>query len=193
MNYKHHYEKLISTRKDRFLREGEYYEKHHIIPRCIGGMDNKDNLVYLTAREHYIAHWLLIKINPNIWKLYFAFYKMSRMNRKNGRVISSKQFSRGRSYLAQGAKLRSEHYNPGKSANARRKAKERMSSDENPMRKYPEKNPFLGKSYVKGKKWYNNGTTNIYLSCDEKVPRGFILGMKPYKRMRNGVKSDHKG
>ena len=33
-----------------------YYEQHHIIPKCLGGTDNTDNLVLLTAREHFIAH-----------------------------------------------------------------------------------------------------------------------------------------
>ncbi len=39
-----------------------YTEKHHIQPRSIGGSDDKDNLVDLTAREHFICHWLLTKI-----------------------------------------------------------------------------------------------------------------------------------
>jgi hypothetical protein len=39
-----------------------YVEKHHIIPRSLGGNNNKDNLVYLTAREHFIAHLLLSKM-----------------------------------------------------------------------------------------------------------------------------------
>lgn len=193
MDYKHHYEKLISTRKNRFLKEGEYYEKHHILPKCIGGSDDQDNLIYLTAREHYIAHWLLIKFNPDIWKLYFAFFKMSKTNNKNGRIISSKQFSRGRAYLAHGAKIRAQFYNPGKSENSRKKARERMLSEENPMKKHPDKNPFLGKSYVRGKKWYNNGIVNIYLSPHEEIPEGFTVGMKPYKRIRKGAISDHKG
>lgn len=42
-----------------------YYEKHHIIPRCIGGSDNELNLVLLTAREHFLAHYLLCKIYGN--------------------------------------------------------------------------------------------------------------------------------
>jgi len=62
MNYKLHYDKLIERAKSRKLQG--YKEKHHIIPRSIGGTDNKDNLVNLTAREHFIAHILLVKIYP---------------------------------------------------------------------------------------------------------------------------------
>jgi len=39
-----------------------YVENHHILPRCMGGSNERDNLVSLTGREHYIAHLLLYKI-----------------------------------------------------------------------------------------------------------------------------------
>jgi hypothetical protein len=38
-----------------------YYEEHHILPKSLGGSDTKDNLVKLTAKEHYVAHLLLMK------------------------------------------------------------------------------------------------------------------------------------
>ena len=40
-----------------------YTERHHVIPRSLGGSDTADNLVDLTAREHFICHWLLVKMN----------------------------------------------------------------------------------------------------------------------------------
>ena len=67
MTYKTHYDNLINRAKERTL-EG-YKESHHIIPRCLGGSDDKDNLVNLTAREHFIAHLLLWKIHPNSYGL----------------------------------------------------------------------------------------------------------------------------
>ena len=39
-----------------------YSETHHIIPRSLQGNDEQNNLVKLTAREHFIAHWLLTKM-----------------------------------------------------------------------------------------------------------------------------------
>lgn len=39
-----------------------YTEKHHIVPRSIGGGEAKSNIVVLTAREHFLCHWLLIKM-----------------------------------------------------------------------------------------------------------------------------------
>lgn len=38
-----------------------YYETHHIVPKSLGGDDLAENLVKLTAREHFICHWLLTK------------------------------------------------------------------------------------------------------------------------------------
>ena len=40
-----------------------YVESHHIIPVSLGGSNNKENLVDLTAREHFICHWLLTKLH----------------------------------------------------------------------------------------------------------------------------------
>jgi len=62
MNYKLHYDKLIERAKSRKLQG--YKESHHIVPKCMNGTDDKDNLVNLTAREHFIAHILLVKIYP---------------------------------------------------------------------------------------------------------------------------------
>ena len=71
MNYSEQYNKLIQTRKERILLEGVYYEKHHIIPKSLGGSNCKDNLVHLTPREHYIAHLLLWKNSPENCKLFW--------------------------------------------------------------------------------------------------------------------------
>jgi len=38
------------------------YQKHHIIPKCIGGTDSADNLVILDYKEHRVCHCLLIKM-----------------------------------------------------------------------------------------------------------------------------------
>ena len=38
------------------------YQKHHIIPKCIGGDDSANNLVILNYKEHRVCHCLLIKM-----------------------------------------------------------------------------------------------------------------------------------
>lgn len=40
----------------------EVIEKHHIIPKSLGGTNDSSNLVSLTPREHYICHLLLTKM-----------------------------------------------------------------------------------------------------------------------------------
>lgn len=82
MNYQWHYERLVSTRKSRAREEGKYYERHHVIPRSMGGTDDESNLVYLTAREHFLAHWLLWRIHRNR-EMAFAFFAMHKWKRNN--------------------------------------------------------------------------------------------------------------
>ena len=79
MDYQRIYDQIIDQAKQRKL-EG-YKERHHIIPKCMGGTDDRGNLVELTAREHYICHRLLVRIHPNNSKLIRAFWGMS--NQKN--------------------------------------------------------------------------------------------------------------
>lgn len=61
MNYAKIYEQLISNAKINPF--SGYTEKHHIAPKCMGGGDTFDNIVSLSARQHFIAHWLLYKIH----------------------------------------------------------------------------------------------------------------------------------
>ena len=56
----HHYrcrhDKFISYFAERAYSKG--MQSHHITPVCMGGSDDESNLVWLTCREHCIAHWL---------------------------------------------------------------------------------------------------------------------------------------
>lgn len=70
MNYKKIYEQLVDRGRNRKL--AGYSERHHIIPRCLGGADSEDNLVDLTPEEHYLAHQLLVKIHPSDDRLVYA-------------------------------------------------------------------------------------------------------------------------
>jgi hypothetical protein len=190
MNYKKHYDLLCSRGKqERNIQE--YYEKHHIVPRCMGGSDEKDNLTALTFREHYIAHWLLSKMYPNHVGIQYSFLCMMRGGKTHGRVLTSRMIETIKKNFKIFKRWHTKLTNPGKSEKSRTKARERMLSDENPMKKTPEKNPFLGKSYVKGKRWYNNGLENRYLGAHDIVPEGFVPGMKPYQRITNGKKTGH--
>jgi hypothetical protein len=111
MNYKKIYNNLINRE---FTRIG-YVEKHHILPRCLGGKDDKENIVELYPEEHYLAHLLLCKIYPKNQKLLYAA-----MNMTTGSMINNgKRTNKVYGWL-------------------RRQYIESMSGDNNPNRKNPE-------------------------------------------------------
>lgn len=107
MDYLKIYNALIDKRKIDPLQKGVtgYCELHHVVPRSFGGDDFGDNLVNLTAREHYIAHCLL-------WKIY-SKYDISL--RKNAMRLAVRQLfhSRGcgrNSILRRQRYFRCNHY-----------------------------------------------------------------------------------
>lgn len=83
ITYKEFIQDILDTR-GRFNCGDEYCERHHIIPRCLDGTNDEDNLIDLYAREHFIAHKLLAKENPNNSNLIHAWALMSRINNHNG-------------------------------------------------------------------------------------------------------------
>ena len=59
--YHRWYEQLIAHARQRPPPD-VYFEIHHIVPRALGGGDEPSNLIELTYREHFLAHWLLTKM-----------------------------------------------------------------------------------------------------------------------------------
>ena len=78
MNYQEVYNSICARARHRETPLG-YVEKHHVLPVSLGGSDNPENLVVLTAREHFVAHRLLARItdHPKMW---MAFNFMSNIN-----------------------------------------------------------------------------------------------------------------
>lgn len=76
LTYKEFIDNILNTR-GRFNCGDEYHERHHIIPKCMGGSNEEDNLIDLFAKEHFIAHKLLVLENPNNEKLMYAWWMMS--------------------------------------------------------------------------------------------------------------------
>mgnify|MGYP000910325090 CR=1 FL=1 len=75
MNYGEHYARLMGRARGRAV--SGYVEVHHVLPRCMGGTDGASNLVKLTAREHYLAHLLLVRMFPSEMSLVFAAHMMT--------------------------------------------------------------------------------------------------------------------
>ena len=105
------YFNIISNAQNRNVTG--YTEKHHIIPKSLGGSNKKENLVKLTAREHFICHWLLTKMvleTKQKYQMWNAFscmlyrerpdqdrYKVNSKTfeniKKSGSIIKSVRFS----------------------------------------------------------------------------------------------------
>lgn len=93
MNYVKIYDAIIQKRKT-MPYEG-YTETHHILPRSLGGSDDADNLVKLSAREHFICHYLLVKIHSeglNHFKMIKAFLMMLVCGDNQDRYVPSRRY-----------------------------------------------------------------------------------------------------
>lgn len=98
MNYKKIYDNLVIKARSEGrvkIKGGIYYEKHHIIPKCMGGSNRKENMVFLLAREHFLAHKLLVEIYPENKKLLHALWMLSN-TKFLGRnyLVSSREYER---------------------------------------------------------------------------------------------------
>ena len=94
MNYQKIYNQIIERGKIRKL--DCYKEKHHIIPKCMGGNNDKNNLVELTTKEHFICHKLLTEIYPSETGLRYATFMMATMKTFMGRdyTVGAREYQR---------------------------------------------------------------------------------------------------
>lgn len=147
--YKKWYFNIINNRLKN-PKLDEYTESHHIVPRCLGGTDEKSNLVELTAREHYICHLLLTSIFPQMsveykkmWKAFALMTWCKSKNQNRNYKINSKIYEKLKFEFS---KIQSQH-----------------------------QSGISNSGY--GKKWYHN--VELKLSnkfYPNKVPNGWISG-----------------
>ena len=111
--YKKWHDSIIDRAKNRVL--SCYVERHHIIPKSCGGSNDKDNLVPLTAREHYIVHMLLpfCVIKKYRFKMIkgFMYMNVKPKNSKRFYKINSKMYEKFRiefGKMSKGIKLSEE-------------------------------------------------------------------------------------
>lgn len=101
MNYKKIYNSLVIKCKNQNRKKGigVYYEAHHIVPRCFGGEGDyrnakHPNIVLLTAKEHYIAHLLLVAIYPDSPCMLKALWNMCQTGKVERHRPSARTFER---------------------------------------------------------------------------------------------------
>ncbi len=93
------YYRIIVAAKPRKKSKELYTEHHHIIPDSMGGPTTKQNMVHLTAREHFICHWLLTKMTSGAeyHSMIHALNGMKRMGKGQERYstkITSRVYAR---------------------------------------------------------------------------------------------------
>lgn len=74
----------------------DYSERHHVIPRSLGGSNARENIVRLTARQHFVCHLLLVKMTSGEaqFKMICAAHHMSVCHRKERYKITSIMYER---------------------------------------------------------------------------------------------------
>lgn len=89
--YSKWYYTLIRRATSRIQDNSTYYEKHHIIPKSLGGDNSEMNLAHLTAKEHFICHLLLTKMVEGRAKFQMikALHMMTISTRHQHRITSS--------------------------------------------------------------------------------------------------------
>ena len=144
MNYKRLYDSIIEKALN--TKRFGYTEIHHIIPRSLGGSDEESNLVKLTAREHFICHYLLTKMYEKFsyeWlKMNHAFSMMACISGLQDRYFNSRLYEATR----EGRSLAISFSQTGK-----------------------------GNSQS-GTMWINNGHDNKKIKKDDFIPDGWIKG-----------------
>ena len=110
--YKKVYDALINNAVQQLREKTEdtVYERHHIVPRSLGGTNDPQNLVLLTPKEHYICHHLLTKFTngPARHKMMLAYKMMLRKSRSNTRGfrITARMYERAKHYQSEVSKSR---------------------------------------------------------------------------------------
>jgi hypothetical protein len=176
--YTHIYFSIIENARSRVLPKDQYKETHHIIPRSLGGDNSSDNLVDLTAREHFICHKLLVRMTEgeSRGKMAFALVLMSG---KRG----SKIYNSTRKLLAE----RTSQLHTGKSPITNGIVDKTLFKDElMPDGFYYGFSPATIKKHGdgnKGKRWITNGSAS-YQPKNDILPEGFYYGLAEYHKKK---------
>lgn len=151
LTYQAFIDNILQTR-GRFACGNEYHERHHIVPKCLGGTNEENNLIDLFAREHFEAHRLLALENPENNGLQYAWWNMCQIQGNDGQdryIPTAEEFEQARkicSKLSSERNLGENH--PMFGLHHTEQTKEKMSkAHKGQMTR--EKNPMFGKHHDK--------------------------------------------
>lgn len=145
MTYDKFIQNILNTR-GRFACSDGYHERHHIIPKCMNGSNNKDNLIDLYAREHFIAHKLLAEENPQNYQLKYAYWNMCQCTGRDGQdkyIPTPEEYEEARIFCHEAM---SGENHPWYGKHHTQESREKMSISKKDMYN-GENNPFFGKKH----------------------------------------------
>lgn len=185
MNWKIVYDKIIqkAQRENRVKSKEVYYEKHHIMPKCLGGSNDPSNLVLLTTREHFFCHKILVKIYA-FPALVYALHMMSNIKRYNCPKGDQKRISKDFSRLA------------SENCPWRRLTKEQIQRRAATRSKYLQEHPEVRKAFGEkirqiNKKRYEKMTIEERIEWGNRVSRGF-RERRPEKKVKETAAQEPK-
>jgi len=172
MNLELIYIKICERGQIRILDKLVYTEKHHIIPRCMNGFDDKTNITTLTAKEHFICHKILCEVYPENEKLRYAFWAMCNQKVNRDYIVSSRDYEYAKSLcLEMWKKPKSKTtINKIKDTKKRNKILRQLKGEKINRKQDAE----LNHNY--NKKWVTNILTNKSKMIIGDIPEGYKLG-----------------
>lgn len=192
MTYNEFINSIIKERGQWNIPDGEYFEGHHIIPRCLGGegytRQKHPNIVRLFPKEHFIAHKLLAQENPNNKKIVNAFSCMAfpkgKTQRKSKLYLTPEEYEEARIVVSKGFKgknnpMYGKNWKIGKSDEEIDSIRKKMSKS---MREFHKNNP----NHITGERnpmWHHKYTEETLKKFRN---RKNLLGFSWYN---NGVKN----
>jgi hypothetical protein len=193
--YHRWYSNIISNAKslNRKKKEGIYYERHHIIPRSMGGSNESSNLVLLTAKEHLICHLLLVKMttgNHN-YKMLAALNWLTNQRKITSTLYQLLKMSFARKLSAKQSGENNPFY--GKSHSS--ETKNRVSLANSGKKQSKESNIKRSKSdgWANGHVMIHNGIIQKFHNPIHQIPKDFQIGMLPkYRKNRSLALMGHK-
>ena len=142
MTYQELINNILQTR-GRFACGDDYHERHHIVPKCMGGTNDNENLIDLFGREHFEAHRLLALENPDNDKLVYAWWNMAHINKFNQRdyEITAEEYEEAKIEFSKTIKdaMKGRKFSDETLQKMKETARKRF--------KIPENNPMYGKKH----------------------------------------------
>ena len=104
---------IINSRGQWNIPEGVYYEIHHIVPKCWGGLPKRPsktshntNIIWLYPQEHFIAHKLLAEEHPTDIRITCAFIRMC-YSKNADYEITPEEYAKAKKLQAEAARINS--------------------------------------------------------------------------------------